>query len=114
LEGSNSLFVKHDTFSTLAQGRATNLLFVFLYCFIIMLHLQVWDQFVLSELSRAQSLDALKSSHPIEVEVMNASDTNDIFDAISYAKVQKKKPPQPLMHAFIRSLAFLICWHREL
>ena len=33
------------------------------------------------------TLDGLKSSHPIEVEVNHARQVDEIFDAISYAKV---------------------------
>jgi len=46
----------------------------------------VWDQFVVADLKRAMSLDALKSSHPIEVEVLNSAQIGEIFDAISYSK----------------------------
>ena len=31
-------------------------------------------------------LDALENSHPIEVEVRNSSEVDEIFDAISYNK----------------------------
>lgn len=34
----------------------------------------------------ALNLDGLKSSHPIEVEVKNSHDIDEIFDAISYNK----------------------------
>eukprot|EP00123_Amoebidium_parasiticum_P001055 comp12046_c0_seq1/m.6750 comp12046_c0_seq1/g.6750 ORF comp12046_c0_seq1/g.6750 comp12046_c0_seq1/m.6750 type:complete len:862 (-) comp12046_c0_seq1:775-3360(-) len=47
---------------------------------------KVWNQFMLNELKRAMELDALKSSHPIEVEVTHARQVDEIFDAISYAK----------------------------
>jgi len=47
---------------------------------------QVWMQFVCSTFSAALRLDALESSHPIEVEVNRASEVNEIFDAISYYK----------------------------
>ncbi|XP_025832297.1 aminopeptidase N [Agrilus planipennis] len=46
----------------------------------------VLDQFVVYELQSVFSLDALKSSHEISVEVNNPTEINDIFDRISYAK----------------------------
>jgi puromycin-sensitive aminopeptidase len=46
----------------------------------------VFEQFVHSEFERAQNLDGLASSHPIEVEIRNATEVDDAFDAISYAK----------------------------
>ncbi|KAI9142649.1 aminopeptidase [Paraphysoderma sedebokerense] len=46
----------------------------------------VWTQFVMDEMQRALSLDGLKSSHPIEVEVKSPSEIGQIFDAISYSK----------------------------
>ena len=45
-----------------------------------------WDQFVYSDVNSALSLDALLSSHPIEVDVERAEDVDEIFDAISYSK----------------------------
>ena len=36
---------------------------------------------------KALELDSLSSSHPIEVEVQNPADINQIFDTISYCKV---------------------------
>ena len=47
---------------------------------------KIWDRFVGEELERALELDALRSSHPIEVECKNSADVNEIFDAISYSK----------------------------
>lgn len=46
----------------------------------------VWTQFVGTELSDAFSLDALKNTHPIEVEVSNPAEISEIFDAVSYSK----------------------------
>jgi aminopeptidase N len=46
----------------------------------------VWPQFVTEGMQVAFSLDALRSSHPIEVLVKDASDVDQIFDAISYHK----------------------------
>ena len=46
----------------------------------------VWDQFMASGILGALNLDALDSSHPIEVPVGHPSETDEIFDAISYNK----------------------------
>ncbi|RKP04556.1 peptidase family M1-domain-containing protein [Thamnocephalis sphaerospora] len=46
----------------------------------------VWSQFVVDEVHRGLDLDALRSSHPIEVEVSDAAEIPQIFDAISYSK----------------------------
>ena len=46
----------------------------------------MWTQFVFSDFSRAMALDGLESSHPIEVEVRDPKQINEIFDAISYSK----------------------------
>jgi tricorn protease interacting factor F2/3 len=47
---------------------------------------KMWDQFVLGNVNEALSLDALKTSHPIEVEVEHPSQIREIFDDISYDK----------------------------
>ncbi|SCV99492.1 LAFE_0A04346g1_1 [Lachancea fermentati] len=47
---------------------------------------KVWEQYVTDTLQYALGLDALRSSHPIEVPVKRADEINQIFDAISYAK----------------------------
>lgn len=46
----------------------------------------IWNDFLDTEYSYAMSLDSLKSSHPIEVDIYNVDDINKIFDAISYSK----------------------------
>lgn len=46
----------------------------------------VWPQFVADGMQTAFGLDALRSSHPIEVPVKDALDVDQIFDAISYLK----------------------------
>ena len=46
----------------------------------------VWSQFLIQEVSRALNLDALRSSHPIEVPIKDAPEIDQIFDAISYCK----------------------------
>lgn len=45
-----------------------------------------WTEFVQSVYGLALSLDSMKSSHPVEVEVQHPDEINAIFDAISYAK----------------------------
>ena len=47
---------------------------------------EIWTQFVFSDFGRALSLDSLRHSHPIEVEVRHPSEISEIFDAISYSK----------------------------
>lgn len=47
---------------------------------------QVWPQFVNEGFTSALTLDALRSSHPIQVPVKDALDVNQIFDHISYLK----------------------------
>jgi len=46
----------------------------------------IWDQFVPGTLIEALTLDALNSSHPIEVDVGHPSEVDEIFDNISYNK----------------------------
>jgi len=46
----------------------------------------IWTQFVSNTLTDALELDALKNSHPIEVEVGHPSEVEEIFDNISYNK----------------------------
>jgi puromycin-sensitive aminopeptidase len=45
-----------------------------------------WTEFVQGVYGLAQSLDSMKTSHPVEVEVGHPDEINEIFDAISYAK----------------------------
>lgn len=47
---------------------------------------KVWESYVSDSLQQALSLDALRSSHPVEVPVKRADEINQIFDAISYSK----------------------------
>jgi len=47
---------------------------------------RIWDQFVPGTLIEALKLDALNSSHPIEVDVGHPSEVDEIFDNISYNK----------------------------
>lgn len=46
----------------------------------------IWSQFMLSDHNRALRLDALKSTHPIDVPVHDPNHIGEIFDAISYSK----------------------------
>ena len=46
----------------------------------------IWQGYVTDNLAQALNLDALRSSHPIEVPVRRAAEVNEIFDAISYSK----------------------------
>ena len=45
-----------------------------------------WDQFLDDAMNTAMSLDALKTSHPIDVKVNHPSEIREIFDSISYDK----------------------------
>ena len=47
---------------------------------------EMWTQFLTADTNRALSLDALDSSHPIEQEVNNPAEIDQLFDAISYSK----------------------------
>ncbi|CAO3614306.1 unnamed protein product [Cunninghamella blakesleeana] len=46
----------------------------------------IWTSFVNEDMPRALKLDSLRSSHPIEVDVADAAEIHQIFDAISYDK----------------------------
>ncbi len=47
---------------------------------------KLWDQFLEDTMNTAMGLDALHSSHPIDVKVKSPSEIREIFDAISYDK----------------------------
>jgi len=47
---------------------------------------ELWDQFLGDAMNDAMGLDALKSSHPIDVKVQKPSEIREIFDSISYDK----------------------------
>ena len=47
---------------------------------------RLWDQFTTDHLSSALKLDALQSSHPIQVPIAHAEEVEQVFDAISYCK----------------------------
>lgn len=46
----------------------------------------MWTEFVSHDLGQALSLDSLRHTHPIEVEVHHPEEISEIFDAVSYAK----------------------------
>ncbi len=46
----------------------------------------LWDQFVDDAMNTAMGLDALKTTHPIDVVVKSPAEIREIFDAISYDK----------------------------
>jgi len=47
---------------------------------------KIWDQFLNVDMAAAYRLDALKNSHPIEIEVHHPDEISEIFDMVSYAK----------------------------
>ncbi|TKR82647.1 hypothetical protein L596_016338 [Steinernema carpocapsae] len=47
---------------------------------------KIWLHFVNDELASGLSLDSLRSSHPIEVEIDNPNELDEIYDSITYAK----------------------------
>mmetsp|Transcript_39333 Transcript_39333/g.117666 ORF Transcript_39333/g.117666 Transcript_39333/m.117666 type:complete len:889 (+) Transcript_39333:69-2735(+) len=46
----------------------------------------IWESYVGTEQQRALQLDALRSSHPIQVPIAKAQEVEEVFDAISYCK----------------------------
>ena len=46
----------------------------------------LWDQFIEDAMNNAMGLDALKTTHPIDVKVNSPAEIREIFDAISYDK----------------------------
>mmetsp|Transcript_2069 Transcript_2069/g.6264 ORF Transcript_2069/g.6264 Transcript_2069/m.6264 type:complete len:925 (-) Transcript_2069:12-2786(-) len=46
----------------------------------------MWEQFITDMQGRALQLDALRSSHPIQVPIRKAEEVEQVFDAISYCK----------------------------
>lgn len=47
---------------------------------------KVWTQFVFIEQARGLSLDGLKNTHAIEIDVNHPAEISEIFDAVSYSK----------------------------
>ena len=46
----------------------------------------LWDQFIEDAMNGAMGLDALKTTHPIDVKVNSPAEIREIFDVISYDK----------------------------
>lgn len=46
----------------------------------------IWEQFIINGQATAMTLDALLSSHPIQVPIAHAEEVDQVFDAISYHK----------------------------
>jgi puromycin-sensitive aminopeptidase len=46
----------------------------------------MWDQYTVDAMAAAQRLDALRTSHPIQVPINHAEEVEQVFDAISYCK----------------------------
>ena len=46
----------------------------------------IWERFTTDTLGIALRLDALKNTHPVEIEVHHPSEIGEIFDAVSYSK----------------------------
>ena len=63
----------------------------------------MWAQFVVDDQATAMSLDALQSSHPIDVLIKNAEEVEEVFDAISY---HKGACAVQLAHAYLGPDAF--------
>ncbi len=47
---------------------------------------KMWEYFVSDEMTRAFEDDSLKNTHPIETEVRNPHEIEELFDSISYSK----------------------------
>ncbi len=47
---------------------------------------EMWEQFATDDQEGALRLDALRTSHPIEVPIKHAEEVEQVFDAISYCK----------------------------
>lgn len=76
MEWWNNLWL-NEGFATFVGNLATDHLFP---------QWDIWTLFVNDYQFTAFGLDALKNSHPIEVDVANSAQINEIFDAISYNK----------------------------
>ncbi len=46
----------------------------------------IWEEFTQGDMGAALNLDALKSSHPIEVPILDAHNIDEVFDDITYRK----------------------------
>lgn len=61
---------------------------------------KMMEQFILDKTQPALALDALSSSHPISVDVVDPAEIEAIFDTISYSKVCKMSFDLPTKHSF--------------
>lgn len=59
---------------------------------------KLWEQFIVGAQADALSLDALESSHPIQVPIKHAKEVEEVFDLISY---RKGSCVVRLVHAFL-------------
>ena len=71
------IYVALESFASWGENWATDQLFP---------EYKMWDQFVTGSLAAALRLDALKSSHPIDVPIRHAEEVEQVFDSISYCK----------------------------
>eukprot|EP00485_Elphidium_margaritaceum_P006713 CAMPEP_0202691708 /NCGR_PEP_ID=MMETSP1385-20130828/6352_1 /ASSEMBLY_ACC=CAM_ASM_000861 /TAXON_ID=933848 /ORGANISM="Elphidium margaritaceum" /LENGTH=913 /DNA_ID=CAMNT_0049347151 /DNA_START=33 /DNA_END=2774 /DNA_ORIENTATION=+ len=73
---------------------------------------RMWNTFLLSEYGRAFELDAMSTSHAIEVEPLNtAAEAEEMFDSISYCK---GAAVIRMLEAFIGKDAFRSALHKYL
>lgn len=66
-----------------------------------------WETYVGMEQQRALQLDALRSSHPIQVPIAKAEQVEEVFDAISYCKGGTWVL---IATSFLRFHSFTACW----
>jgi puromycin-sensitive aminopeptidase len=72
----------------------------------------IWGQYTIDVQQSALNLDALRTSHPIQVAIRHSSEVDEIFDQISY---EKGACPPPSPHKFPPQgmLDTRVCvWHR--
>ncbi|KAG5453850.1 Puromycin-sensitive aminopeptidase [Clonorchis sinensis] len=93
MEWWTDLWLK-EGFATWIEYLCTN------HCFPEM---DIWTHFTYGELACALRLDALANSHPIEVEVSNPDEIDEIFDTISYSKGSSLIH---MLHAYLGDEAF--------
>ena len=55
-------------------------------CYFLFFEWRRWEQFTTGLQARALALDALRTSHPIQVPIHHAEEVEQVFDAISYCK----------------------------
>ncbi|KRY73283.1 Puromycin-sensitive aminopeptidase, partial [Trichinella pseudospiralis] len=80
----NLVTIEWWTFLFLTEGFAT---LMENFCVASMFpEFDIWGQFVTDHISYAMAMDALRSSHAIEVEISDPEEIDSIFDAVSYSK----------------------------